>query len=451
MPGSASAQPTSPPALPLLPDPVRPGTRPVLAAGREEPHVGRRERALAALGRGVMVLPAAPVLYQGDSDLAYRPDPEVLYLTGFREPEAVVVLRGGVDEERFVLFVRPRDAAKERWEGARMGPEAAREWTGADAAHPVEELPERLPGLLRGAHRVHFRLGRDSRVEPLVVQSLENARRRGGRGGRGPWGVEDPGVILDPLRRVKDGYEIALLREAARITRRGLEEARKVVAPGVGEWVVQGELEARFRRSGADGPAFGTIVGSGPNACVLHYRDNRRVMQAGELVLVDCGAAYGDYSGDVTRTFPVSGEPSPRQREVWEAVEAARRAVVAAVRPGATLEGLHDLATRILVEGMLAMGLLEGSVESVLEEKGHEPWFPHRTSHWLGLDVHDPGEQVTESGDPLPLEPGMVLTVEPGLYIPAGTEGRAAPWAGIGVRLEDDVLVTPEGAEILGA
>lgn len=442
---------TSVPGPARLPDPVRPGSRPHLAAGCDEPHAGRRARVLESLGRDTMVLPAAPILYRsGDSDLAYRPDSELLYLTGWREPEAVAVLRGGRDEDRFVLFVRPRDPERERWDGPRMGPDDAREWCGADAAWPIEELEARLPGLLKGSDRVHFRLGRDPRVEALVVESLREARRRGARDGSGPRGVVDPGGILDPMRRTKDRYEIALLRHAAALTARGLEEARAALRPGMGEWELQAILEGAFRRGGADGPGFGTIVGSGPNACVLHYRDSGRVMQEGELVLVDCGAEYGDYSGDLTRTFPVSGTLDSRQAELWGIVDRARRAVIAAVRPGETLQALHERATRVLVEGMLEIGLLEGSVDSVLEGKEHQAYFPHRTSHWLGLDVHDPGDYVTGEGDPLPLAPGMVFTVEPGLYVPEGSEGRAAPWAGIGVRLEDDLLVTDEGGEVLG-
>jgi Xaa-Pro aminopeptidase len=435
-----------------LPDPVRPGSRPALAAGRDEPHTGRRARVLERLGKGTMVLPASPVLYRsGDSDLAYRPDSELLYLTGWREPEAVAVLRGGRDEERFVLFVRPRDPEKERWDGPRMGADAAREWAGADAAYPIQELEARLPGLLKGSDRVLFRLGRNPRVEALVVESLHEARRRGARDGSGPRGVVDPGGILDPMRRTKDAYELALLRHAAGITAAGLEDARSALAPGMGEWEVQAILEEAFRRRGADGPGFGTIVGSGPNACVLHYRDNTRVMEKGDLVLIDCGAEYGDYSGDLTRTFPVSGAFTPAQKELWEVVDRARAAVIAGVRPGATLQGLHDLATRVLVEGMVEIGLLEGSVEGILEEKKQLAYFPHRTSHWLGLDVHDPGDHVTGAGDPLPLEPGMVFTVEPGLYVPAGSEGRAETWVGMGVRLEDDVVVTADGGEVLCA
>lgn len=399
-----------------------------------------------------MILPAAPLLYRsGDSELAYRPDSELLHITGWREPESVAVLRGFASEERFVLFVRTRDPEKERWDGSRMGPAAARVWAGANAAYPIEELESRLPGLLAGGDRIHCRLGRDPRIDGLVVKALAEARRKGARTGAGPRGVVDPGLLIDPLRLRKDAYEIALLRAAAGITAAGLREGMAHAAPGVGEWGIQAVVEGTWRRMGADGPAFSTIVGSGPNGCVLHYRDNARTLEAGDLVLVDCGAEYGDYAGDITRTFPASGRFDPRQRDLYQVVEAAREAAVALVRPGATVQWVHDEATRVLIHGMLDLGMLSGSMDEILEERRYTAFYPHRTSHWLGLDVHDPGDYVDGAGDALPLEPGMVFTVEPGLYVPPGTTGRAAPFAGMGIRIEDDLLVTPGGHEILGA
>lgn len=432
------------------PDPVRAGSRPVLARGVDHPHAVRRQTLLDRLGKGAMVLPSAPILYRsGDSELAYRPDSELLYVTGWREPGSVAVFRGFAEEERFVLFVRNRDPEKERWDGSRMGPAAAREWTGADATHPIEELEARLPKLLAGSDRVHARLGRDPLIDALVVAALTEARRKGARTGAGPRGIVDPGLLLDPMRLRKDDYEIALLRAASGITAAGLKEGMATARPGVGEWVVQAAIEGAWRRAGADGPGFGTIVGSGPNGCVLHYRDNARVIQDGELVLVDCGAEYGDYAGDITRTFPVSGHFSGSQRDLYQVVEEARARGVEAIRPGATVQGIHETATRTLVEGLVALKLLAGPVDAALQERSYTRFFPHRTSHWLGLDVHDPGDYVDAAGNPLPLEPGMVITVEPGLYVPPGSTGGAAPFAGLGIRIEDDVLVTPDGGEIL--
>jgi len=426
----------------------------MLPAGSAEPHRGRRERVLAALSGGeggALVLTSGPVLHRsGDSDLPYRPDSDLLYLSGWREPDSVLVLRGFADEARAVLFVRDRDPARELWDGIRMGPAAAREWVGVDEAYPIQELEARLPGLLAGADRLWFRLGRDPRAEALVVRALTDGRRSRARNGHGPMAVLDPGVLLDPMRVRKDAGEIALLREAARLTARGLRDASEQTRPGMGEWEVQAIVEGGWRRAGAEGPAFGTIVGSGPNGCILHYRENARVIEAGDLVLVDCGAEYGDYAGDMTRTFPASGRFSPEQAALHATVDGARLAAIAAVRPGVTFQEIHRIATRHLVDGLVAAGVLTGEPAELIERGEHTRFFPHRTSHWLGLDVHDPGATVLPGGGELPLEPGMVLTIEPGLYIPPGAEGGAAPFAGIGIRIEDDILVTADGHEVLG-
>lgn len=416
----------------------------------------RRERVLEELGDGAMILPAAPILYRSrDSQLPYRPDSELFYLTGFTEPEALLVLRGFADEERALLFVRPRDPAAEQWSGSRLGPERARERFGVDAAHPIGELDDRLPKLLAHARRIHFRLGRRRSVENLVIQALEEARSRGSRKGRGPRSVVDPGEILDEMRLRKGPEEIAALREAVRVTVEGFRAALTAAGPGRGEWQLQAELEAAFRREGAQGPAFATIVGSGTNACTLHYVDNSDELGPGDLVLLDAGAEVRMYAGDITRTFPVGGTFSPAQRAVYEVVEEARAAAVQAVRPGVTVRDVHDAAVRILTEGLMELGVLSGSVDELIGRKAHRRYFPHRTSHWLGLDTHDPGDYIRD-GEHRRLEAGMVLTVEPGLYFvpasaqePDGAPEADHPYEGIGVRIEDDVLVTSDGAEVL--
>lgn len=411
----------------------------------------RRQRILEGLGRDAMVLPAAPVVRapQG-AEYPYRPDPELFYVTGMVQPEAVAVLRGHADDERFVLFVRPRDEEAELWSGPRMGPERAGELFGADAAWPVTELEERLPGLLAGADVVHYRLGAAPRVETLVGRALERARGRGARKGTGPRGVLDPGGVLDPLRLVKEEAELDRLRQAAAITARAHRDAMGMAGPGLGEWELQASLEATFRRNGAEGPAYGTIVASGENACVLHYVENRKRLEEGDLVLVDAGASFGMYAADITRTFPASGRFSPEQRVVYEVVEEARRRAVEAARPGATIADVHRAAQETLVEGLVEMGVLDGPPEAALDQEDHKPFFPHQTSHWLGLDVHDPGDYASGE-EPRVLEPGMVFTVEPGLYFPPGGAAYEGPFSGIGVRIEDDVAVTAEGCEILTA
>lgn len=421
--------------------------------------LGRRDRVLDALAGDAMVLPAGPVLHRsGDSELPYRPDSELYYLTGLKEPEVVLVLRGFADEQRTVLFVRSRSRDAELWTGPRMGPEGASELPGVDEAHPVEELPRRLPELLDGAGRVYFRLGCRPQVERAVVSALQHARARGARKGKGPRGAIDPGEILDEMRLRKGPEEIRAIRHACRVTTLGFQEALGAVRPGAGEWQVEAAIEHAFRREGAEGPAFATIVGSGTNACVLHYISNSRTMESGDLVLVDAGAEVGLYSGDVTRTVPVTGRFSPRQRDVYDLVEAARTAAVERIRPGATVADVHDAATRTLVQGLVELEVLSGDVDELIEEGDYRRFFPHRTSHWLGLDTHDPGDYMRD-GESRVLESGMVLTVEPGLYFRPpenGEEGdedpdRAAPFRGVGIRIEDDVLVTESGAEVLTA
>lgn len=465
-----------------------------------------------------------------DTEYRYRPDSELFYLTGITEPGVVAWLGdvgegsdegsdgdpgdgsdqepgegSGPDRERFVLFVRARDPEAERWSGPWVGPAEAAERFGADAAYPLEELESRLPGLLEKPPRIHYRLGVDDRSQALVLRALEGARRKGPRKGIGPRVVVDPGEILDELRLRKDEEEIALIRRAAEITVEGFREALGSVGPGVGEWEIEAALESGFRRRGARGAAFPTIVGAGPNACYLHYLQNDRRMAAGELVLVDGGADVGHYHGDVTRTVPVGGGFTAEQRALYEIVEAARRVAVETVEPGATVEDVHRSALDVLVEGMLELDLLKGVKDEILEEEAYKLFYPHSTSHWLGLDVHDPGDYARD-GESRVLEPGMVLTIEPGLYVPEpgaafpgrrarnaedGEDGKAADgsgdgggagdggggsgareggcggavagdlrrfsgnaverFAGIGIRIEDDVLVTEEGRENLTA
>jgi Xaa-Pro aminopeptidase len=410
----------------------------------------RRSAALGALGRGALVLPSAPVQCGSRAGAhRYRPDRELFYLTGATEPETVGVLVGG-EEARLVLFVRERDAEAELWSGPRLGPQGAAERLRPDECHPLSELDERLPRLLAGADRIFFRLGGADALERQVVSALEEARRRGAREGTGPRGVLDPGQILDELRVVKDAHEVALLRRAAELSVEGHRAGAASIAPGAGEWAVEAALDAAFRSSGALGRGYETIVGAGPNACVLHYVDNAALIGARDLVLVDAGAEYGLYHGDITRTYPAGGRFASEQRAVYEVVDRARRAAIGVVRPGARIVDVHDAATRVLVEGLLELGALDGDIDAIVEKRAHKPFYPHQTSHWLGLDVHDPGDYA-RAGVSRSLEPGMVLTVEPGLYFRPGHEKTPARFAGIGIRIEDDVVVTEDGHEVLTA
>lgn len=411
----------------------------------------RRRRVLDALDqRSAMILPAAPELVAGrDNELRYAVDPDLWYLTGYAQPEAVAILAPGA-ESAFTLFVRDRDPERELWTGTREEVEAAGERVGADAAHPIDDLDERLPGLLGGVDRIFFRIGAGpAHVENLVLDLLAGGRTARQRSGRGPAHLADPGLLLDEMRLIKEPAEIDAIRDAIAITVDAFRHGLARVRPGAGEWQVEAATEYAFRDAGADGPAFATIAASGPNATVLHYTDNRRVMRTGELLLLDAGARHRIYNGDLTRTVPVDGQFTGPAADVYRAVLDARHAAFDAVRPGASVEDVHRAAVRSLLPAMTGLGLLQGEPDELLEDTdAWKRFFPHSTSHWLGLDVHDVGTYAVDDA-PRPLAPGMVLTIEPGLYIPADADDAPRDLRGLGVRIEDDVLVTDHGAENL--
>ena len=399
-----------------------------------------------------LILVAAPELWAGANiELRYLPDSSLYYLSGCAEPEVVLVLCNAPDQPGVTLFVRDRDPERELWNGPRRGVEEAAEAFGVDVAYPVSELETRLPGLLEHTDRLYYRMGVRAALDRLVLDALAAARVRRPRSGVGPHTVTDPGRVLDSLRLVKDELEIALIRRACDLTVDAFLELRDEVRAGAGEWEIEAALEAAFRRRGASGPAFPAIVGSGANATVLHYSDNHSVVGRGEVVLVDGGARAAMYCADVTRCYPADGRFSPAQRALYDVVRRAHDAAVAAVRPGAPVSGVHDAAVRALVEGLLELRLLSGAVDELIARP--DAWrrfYPHRSSHWLGLDVHDVGDYLV-GGEPQPLQPGMVLTVEPGLYIPISEEVSPPELRGTGIRLEDDVLVTTSGADVLTA
>ena len=413
------------------------------------PHGARRDTILSRLAGGSMVLPAAPVQFMGgDSEYRYRPDSELLYATGWAAPNCVAVLRGFADEERFVLFVPERDAKAELWMGPRADPQEVKERFGADVVHPLRELAERGPGLIAGGDTIYYRLGASAGCDGVVREALRRGRVQRARKGAGAHVLADPGAVLDGMRVRKDEAEIARMREAARITVEAFRDALPKVRAGVGEWEVEAALESGFRRRGAGGPAFATIVAAGANACTLHYSANGSRIGPDDLVLVDAGAEFGWYAADITRTVPASGRLDGARREAHDVVRRARRAAVAACGPGGMVEDVHQEASRVIAEGLVGMGVVAGPAEEVLAEKRHQAFYPHQTSHWLGLDTHDPGLYRDPDG-PVRLEPGMVFTVEPGLYFAPGSCPRVPELEGTGIRIEDDVLITDEGAEVL--
>ena len=419
---------------------------------------GRRQRFLQQLGGAAAVIPgAALVTHHADVEHSFRQNSDFWYLTGFDEPGAVALFLPHRPETPFVLFVEAKDPGAEVWNGFRWGCDGAVSTFGADVAHPRSELAERLPEYLDGAEGIAFRVGRHPLVEPLVLAAWGRQLDRAPRSGKAALGLVAPCPLLHELRLRKEPEELARLREAARISAEAHELARRVARPGLSERQVQAVIEQHFLEQGARGPAYGSIVAGGDNACVLHYTANSDRLRDGDLLLIDAGCSLSDYyNGDITRTFPVNGRFSGEQRALYELVLAGQEAAVAAVAPGQTAEAVHDTAVRVLVEGLVELGLLNGAVDGLIEQGAYRHLYMHRTGHWLGLDVHDVGAYRLGEHH-VALEAGMVLTVEPGLYIsdrlavPEGQPAIEERWKGIGIRIEDDVAVTDHGHEVLTA
>ena len=405
----------------------------------------RRERLMRALRGGAAVFAGGrEMLRNGDVHYEFRQRSDFHYLTGFEEPDAVAVLRPDADHP-FTLFVRPYDADRAIWDGPRAGIEGAVERFDAGQAFPIEELETKLPELLVETETVHFSLGSDERVERILSAAVGRRRAAPNAVAR----IVDPFPLLAKLRLIKSADEVRLIQRAVDITGAGIAAARAVAAPGMHEYEVQAAIEAEYRRGGSVFNAFPSIVASGPNACTLHYVENRRRIERGDLLLLDVGAEYGYYASDVTRTFPVSGKFSPEQRAVYDIVLAAQAAGIEAVRPGATIVAVHEAALKVVVAGLRRLGVLQGRTDRLIRRREYVPYFMHGTSHWLGMDVHDVGAYRV-ADEPVELRPGMVLTVEPGIYIAPDAKAPRR-LRGIGVRIEDDVLVTRSGRRVLSA
>ena len=421
--------------------------------GDRSPYEARRQTFLDRMGAGVAIFPTAPTAIRSqDVEYRYRQDNDFYYLTGFPEPEAVCVLSPNHDKERFVLFVRPRDKDKETWTGKRFGVEGARERFGADAAYPIDRLDEVLPEHLLPAETVYYGLGRNEALNAKILDLVNRGRAQRQRSGQGPVSLIDPGETLHEMRLLKTPDELALMRKAVAASAAAHRAALLETRPGMYEFEIEALLEYHFRRHGAEGPAYPSIVASGANATILHYVANDQPMCDGDALLIDAGAEYGCYCADVTRTFPVGREFSPAQRDVYDLVLSAQKAAIETIRPGVRFDDVHDRATGLLVEGLRDLGLLSGSTAQIIEKGDYRRFYMHRTSHWLGMDVHDVGKYRAE-GESRVLEPGMVLTVEPGVYVgPSESDADVPPaYRGIGVRIEDDVLVTDAGHDVLTA
>jgi Xaa-Pro aminopeptidase len=383
----------------------------------------------------------------GDVDYHYRQDSDFQYLTGFDEPEAVAVLVPGRSQGEYVLFVRDRDPARETWDGARAGPEGAVAGYGADDSFPIDDIDDILPGLLERCARVYYTMGVHPDFDQRVIGWVNGLRAQAKHGLHTPQEFVALDHHLHEMRLFKTRAELDVMRRSARIAAGAHRRAMKTAAPGRTEYEVMAEILHEFHRQQAD-ISYYPIVGSGPNACVLHYHANSRQMKDGDLLLIDAGCEFDYYASDITRTFPVSGRFSGPQRELYEVVLAAQRAAIERVRPGNHWNDPHDAAVKVITQGLVRLGLLKGRVPTLIREEAYKKFFMHRTGHWLGMDVHDVGEYKVGDEWRL-LEPGMVMTVEPGIYIAPGTKGVAKQWQGIGIRIEDDVAVTKDAPEVL--
>jgi Xaa-Pro aminopeptidase len=415
-------------------------------------YAGRRNALLTAMGSGIALIPTAREAARNrDSHYPYRHDSYFYYLTGFCEPESVLVLIAGANPKS-ILFCREKNLEREIWDGYRYGPEGARETFGFDEARPIGELVAALPQLLADQAAVYTFVGWDPTWDRTLTDALNGVRALVRTGVAAPAVVHDARALLDAQRLLKDPHEIALMRRAGEISSQAHIRAMRTARPGQYEYQVEAELLHEFIRNGAREQAYSAIVASGPNACVLHYRENNRLMNDGDLLLIDAGCEYASYASDITRTFPVGGRFTGPQKAVYEVVLEAQLKCIDAVQPGAAFNAYHETAIRVLSQGLIDLGLCRGSLDAVIESKAYFQFYMHRAGHWLGLDVHDAGDyrRGGSTGQWQTLQPGMVLTVEPGLYIrPA--DNVPPEFHNIGVRIEDDILVTAGGNDNLTA
>jgi len=409
----------------------------------------RREQFMSRIKGGAAIFVSAPVaIRNGDVEHEYRQDTDFYYLTGFEEPNAVAVLVPDHPDSRFVMFVQPKDPEKEVWTGWRAGEAGAVGGFGASVAHTIDQLDKELPKLLTQADRIYYRFGSDPGFDERIVRLMPRFQRERQRNGTGPTSIVDPGQTLHELRLVKDAEELTRLERAIQITCDAHVEAMRAVKPGMFEYELEAILSYVFLRNGSRRPGYASIVASGPNATVLHYTSNKCQIRHDDLVLIDAGAEFDYFTGDVTRTIPAGGKFSQAQGEVYEIVLNAQLEAIKAVKPGAAFIEPHNRAVRILTEGLIRLGVLKGEPDKLIEEGEFQKYYMHRTSHWLGMDVHDAGP-YKEGDEWRRLDPGMVLTVEPGLYFSEDDSTVPSRYRGIGVRIEDDVLVVPGGNRVL--
>ena len=397
----------------------------------------------------IAIIPGArEVTRSRDTEYPFRQNSDLFYLTGFEEPDAVLVLVPGRRQGQVVLFCRERDPDMELWNGYRLGPEGAVAYLGVDDAFPIDDLDEILPGLIEGTQRIYYSMGHDDVFDQRVMGWVNQIRKLVRTGAAPPADFTDLAFLLHEQRLIKSAAEVRVMRKAGEISAAAHVRAMQECQPGRYEYHLEAAIQHTFAEHGARFPAYNSIVGSGANACVLHYTENASKMRAGELVLIDAGCEYQGYAADITRTFPVSGQFSTEQHAIYDLVLEAQRAAIAKVRPGNTWNQPHDATVRVITRGLIKLGLLRGKERELIKAEAYRDFYMHRAGHWLGLDVHDVGEYRVD-GRWRQLEPGMVLTIEPGIYIAADNTKVPKRWRGIGVRIEDDVVVTEQGCDVL--
>ena len=410
----------------------------------------RRKRLMDMIGSdSIAIIPTASVYIRNrDVEFPFRPDSDFFYLNAYPEPEAVAVLIPDRADGEFILFCRDKDIEMETWHGRRAGLEGALKIYGADDAFPIEDMDDILPGLIEGHERIFYNMGSDQNFDQRVLGWVNQIKAKSRSGVVAPDEFISLNHFLHDMRLYKSRHEIKLMKKAAKISAAAHKRVIAYCKPGMYEYQLESELLHEFMQQGSRAPAYPSIVGSGENTCILHYTENKDEVMDGDLLLIDAGAEYEGYASDITRTFPANGKFSKAQRQAYDLVLKAQLAAIEQVRPGNHWNDPHDAAVRVLTEGMVELGILKGDVDELIKDHVYTKYYMHRTGHWIGMDVHDVGDYKVDN-DWRMLEPGMVLTIEPGLYMPAESKGLAKKWWNIGIRIEDDVLVTKDGYEVL--
>ena len=411
----------------------------------------RRRKALMAMmePNSIAIVPAAPERIRSrDTEHHYRQDSDLFYLSGFAEPKAVLVLIPGREHGEYVLFVRERNRERETWDGYRAGPEGAISEYDADDSFPIDDIDDILPGLIEGRERVYYAMGKDSEFDKQVMDWVNTIRAKVRSGATPPGEFLDLSHFLNELRLFKSAAELRVMKEAGEISARAHVRAMRFSKPGVMEYQLEAEIMHEFQMSGARFAAYNTIVGGGKNGCILHYIENSAALKNGDLVLIDAGCELESYAADITRTFPVNGKFSPEQKALYEICLQAQLDAIAVAKPGNHWNDPHEMTVKVITEGLVKIGLLEGDVQELIKTEAYKEFYMHRAGHWLGMDVHDVGDYKV-GGEWRVLEPGMVMTVEPGIYVAPDNERVAKKWRGIGIRIEDDVVITKDGNEVL--